>query len=245
MSKVVKGIGRAVGKVVGGVGKLVTKVTGSKTLGKIAKVVAGAALVYVTGGAVAGALGTIGTSTSMLAGAQAGLSASWGGLMGAGKALIAGNLSGAGSALAGGWSTAAGAGASLQAAATPIAQFTSTLGAPASSALTGVGSIGAAPASGVFNTAGLTFGGAAPAAATSLAPAAAGGGNMLLKMAGVQAVGSLASGAMQAKAQNDAEKRQDQKEVQDRARYNTNMGARLSVFDDLMAKRQPYMPPQG
>lgn len=229
MSKVVRSVGRAVGKVVGGIGKLVTKVTGSKTLGKIAKVVAGAALVYVTGGAIAGAVGTIGTSTSLLAGAQAGLSASWAGLTGAGSALMAGNLTGAGSALAGGWSSAAGAGAALQ-----------TVNPAVLSPLTGAASTVAAPlATAAPSLAAAT----APVAGAAVPAAAAGGGNMLLKMAGVQALGGMASSAMQAKAQNDAEKRADAKEVANKQEYNRNMGADLvGTFEQFKNRQVPTAP---
>lgn len=233
MSRVVKGIGRAVGKVVGGIGKLVTKVTGSKTLGKIAKVVAGAALVYVTGGAIAGAVGTIGTSTSMLAGAQAGLSASWGGLMGAGQALMNGSLTGAGSALAGGWSTAAGAGAALQtvnpAVLSPLTGAASTVAAPLATAAPSLAAA-TAPLAGV----------AAPAAA---AGAAGAGGNTLLKMAGIQALGGAASAAMQTKAANDAEKRADAKEIANKQEYNRNMGADLvNTFEQFKNRQVPTAP---
>lgn len=57
--------------------------------------------------------------------------------------------------------------------------------------------------------------------------------NPLVQQAGVQALGGMAQGAMQAKAANDQDQRQDQLDAEQRARYSANMGGRLSVFDSL------------
>ena len=115
MSKVVKKIGRGVGKVVSGIGKVIKKVTSSKAF----KTIAIAAAVYFTGGAALGAMGGASAAsaagTSVLSGAAsgtmaglgsagAGISSAWGSLMG-------GSISGVGSSLAGGLTGAGSAGA--------------------------------------------------------------------------------------------------------------------------------------
>jgi hypothetical protein len=119
MSKVVRGVKRAVGKVANGIAKVVTKVTGSKTLGKIAKVLAVAATIYfggaaimgAVGGATAGAAAGTGWFSGAVTGAGAGISNAWTGLKLAGSAAMSGNFAQAGSSLKTGFTGANAAGA--------------------------------------------------------------------------------------------------------------------------------------
>lgn len=228
MSKAVKSVGRAIGKVVNGVGKVVTKVTGSKTLGKIAKVVAVAAGAYFTGGAILGGIsgaaagtGFAGTISGAISGAGAGLSASWAGLT---SAVTGGGIS----ALGSGW-----AGAAQGLSTTASGGFGSALSTAAGKLPSVFGMGGAAPGA----TPAVPAATPAVPAAVPAAPAAATGSSSwspMAQMAGVQAVGGMAQSAIQAKAANDADERQDQLDAGQRSRYNTNMGSRLSVFDQLV-----------
>ena len=116
MSKVAKKIGRALGKVVDGAKKVVKKVTKSKLF----KVVATAAAIYFTGGAVLGAMGGASAASaagsSVLAGAAkgavAGLGSAGAGISNAWSSLIGGNVAGVGTALKAGVTGANTAGAS-------------------------------------------------------------------------------------------------------------------------------------
>lgn len=56
------------------------------------------------------------------------------------------------------------------------------------------------------------------------------------KLLAMQAIGGVAKGAMQAKAMNDQQEYQDNKDADARARYNTNMGAKVGFFDQLAAR---------
>ncbi|MDP1931894.1 MAG: hypothetical protein Q8L60_10595 [Gammaproteobacteria bacterium] len=167
MSKMVKKVGRAIGKVVDGAKKLVKKVAKSK----IFKVIAIAAAVYFTGGAALGAMGGASAAsaagTSMIAGAAkgaiAGLGSAGAGISSAWGNLIGGNIAGAGSSLAGGMTGASAAGGGAAAGGFTSAMstgFNATKGlltpggAPVSSAATGI---------------------AGPSAPTSMAPGASGG----------------------------------------------------------------------
>jgi len=119
MSKIVRGVKRAVGRVANGIAKVVTKVTGSKTLGKIAKVLAVAATIYfggaaimgAVGGATAGAAAGTGWFSGAVTGAGAGISNAWTGLKLAGSAAMSGNFAQAGSSLKTGFTGANAAGA--------------------------------------------------------------------------------------------------------------------------------------
>ena len=101
MSKVVKKVGLAIGKVVKGVKKVVSKAWDKIKSSKILKTIAIAAAVFVTGGAALGALGGFAASgiSGIASGAMAGISSAWGGIVGAGSALVGGNVGLAGSAL--------------------------------------------------------------------------------------------------------------------------------------------------
>lgn len=123
MSKVVKGVGRTIGKIQKGVMKAINTFQKKVRSSKIGKILIGAALVYFGGAALMGAMGgatagaaagsgVMGTVTGAvsggLSGAAAGISSAWGGLTGA---LGAGSLSGAASSLGSGFTGAYGAGA--------------------------------------------------------------------------------------------------------------------------------------
>lgn len=106
MSKVVKGIGRAIGKVVKGVVNVVKKVASSK----LGKILIGAALVYFGGAALMGGMqgaaagqGFMGTISSGLSGAAQGVANAWTSLGTAATQAIGGNFANAGNALSTGF----------------------------------------------------------------------------------------------------------------------------------------------
>lgn len=104
MSKVVKGVGRAIGSVVKGAVKVLVPLA-SKTGRKILKVAAIAAAVYFGGAALMGAFGSGAAGAAGLsgfAGAGEGISAAWTSLSTAGTQLAAGNIGNAFSALGSG-----------------------------------------------------------------------------------------------------------------------------------------------
>ena len=101
MSKVVKGIGKAVKKVVDGVKKVAKKVWKSK----IGRVLVTAALAYFGVPAIMGAMGQGAAAAGGLSGIEgaiAGVKGAWTGLTTAGEALMSGELGKAGAALKGG-----------------------------------------------------------------------------------------------------------------------------------------------
>lgn len=108
MSRVVKSIGKAVKSVA----RAVTKVVKTVAKSKVVRFIAVAAAAYFTAGAALGAMGTIGTTTSLSSGVMSGLGSAWGGLTGAGSALMSGNLAGVASSLGSGLTSASAAGAS-------------------------------------------------------------------------------------------------------------------------------------
>lgn len=175
VKKVFKGVSKAVTGVVKGVSKVASKIAKSK----IFKVALTAATVYFGGAALIGMAGG--------GGAAAGLSSAWGGLQGAGSALMAGNFSGAASALGSGFmgtygTAAATAAGSTLAGAAPLTQVGSSLSAPligegaAVGLSNGVLTAGAsAPVSGLASM-GLSAPGAISTAAKSAASSLAGGG---------------------------------------------------------------------
>lgn len=102
MSKVVRGIGRAVSKVVKGVGNVVKKVAKSK----IGKVIVGAALVYFGGAALMGGFSGAaagGGLSGALSGAAQGVANAWTSLTGAAGSALSGNFAQAGSQLSAGF----------------------------------------------------------------------------------------------------------------------------------------------
>lgn len=133
MSKVVKKIGRGIGKLFKGVKKVVSKAWKAIKKSKLLKTIAVAAAVYFTGGAALGAIGgASGGVSGMLAGAKAGLSSAWGGVTGAASAVSGGNFAAAGSKLAGGITGAHGAGATAAGKLAGIAAETTGTAATAS-----------------------------------------------------------------------------------------------------------------
>ena len=105
MSKVVKGIGRAIGSVVKGVAKAVKSVVKSP----VGKILLAAATVYFGGAALMGASqgfsagsGFLGTITSSLEGAMTGIGNAWTSLGTAASQAMSGNFANAGTALSGG-----------------------------------------------------------------------------------------------------------------------------------------------
>ena len=219
MSKIVKGIGRAIGKVVKGVGNLVKKVFKSK----LGKLVAGAALMFfgvpavagLFGGGAAGAAGLSG-----FAGASANISAAWGSLTGAASSMLAGNFAQAGTQLS-----------------------TGMLG-PATDAI-GAGGAAAGEAAGAASGAGAA-GQAAGGAAWTQSPTGlnvlAAEGNAMVQPTGllskftsspyfapavVQAGGAVLQGIGQAKAGQAQLEYQEKLKNDEIKRYNTNVGTRL------------------
>lgn len=246
MSKVVKGVGRAISKVVKGVTNVVKKVAKSK----IGKVLIAAAAIYFGGAALMGAMGTSGAAAagglSGLSGAAANVGAAWSSLGSAGSALLGGNLSGAGSALASGFSGG-----------------TSALASPGM--LTSMGGTGgiigngmtqaqmlAAQNAGIAGATELTNAAAAsafPTAATAAAPAATAGlqltpgaataaakpgliGSFMSSSpyaapAAIMAGSQLVGGVMQGVGAQQQQKHQEDLDAAARQRYNTNIGTRL------------------
>ena len=119
MSKVAKKVGRSLKKFASGVNKLQKKIRNSKAF----KVIAIAAAVYFTGGAILGAMGGASAAsaagTSVLAGAAkgavAGLGSAGAGITNAWGSLMGGNIAGVGSSLSGGITGAGAAGGSAAA----------------------------------------------------------------------------------------------------------------------------------
>jgi len=99
MSKVVKGVARAVKKVVKGVANVVKKIAKSK----IGKILIAAAAIYFGGAALMGGFKAASAGTSVLSGMGSGLSSAASGLSSAWGALTTGNVAGAGSALKSGF----------------------------------------------------------------------------------------------------------------------------------------------
>ena len=99
MSKVVKKVGRAIGKVVKGAVNVVKKVASSK----IGKVLITAAAVYFGGAALAGGFSSSAAGGSFLSGMGTGLSNAAASLGQAWTSVLSGNLSGAGSAISSGF----------------------------------------------------------------------------------------------------------------------------------------------
>lgn len=246
MSKVVKGVGRAVSKVVKGVANVAKKVVKSP----IGKVLVGAALVYFGGAALMGAIGgasagaaagtgvmgTLGGAVSGgLSGAAAGISNAWAGLTGA---LSGGGMSALGQGFTG--SYGAGAGSVAQAAQTasqlaansmvagnPVVNATNPALIESAAGSTGYGVSTATPG---FQATNLAKPGLISGAWESLGPY----GKAAAISGGTQLVGGVIQGAGMQKAQERQEElaaeeraRQEQAVEDARARYNRNIGTRL------------------
>lgn len=102
MSKVVKKIGRSIGKVVKGVATGVKKVWKKVQQSKVLKIIATAALIYFGGAALMGGIGGAaggGGISGALSGAAQGMGNAWSSLSAAGSSVMSGNFSAAGSNL--------------------------------------------------------------------------------------------------------------------------------------------------
>lgn len=245
MSKVVSGIGRAIGSVIEGVGNVVKSVVKSpifKVIGTAAMVYfGGAALMGAVGGATAGAaagsgfLGTLGSAASgALSGAGAGISSAWSGLMGAGSALTgSGGLSGAADSLSSGFMGSNAAGAATVPQGLSLTEGTSALAGNAGS---GIGSMPSADYSFGGSTPGMKVPGSFSASlpGSGVTPPGAPQGFIEKMMANKYAAPALISGGMQLAggliqgygAQKAAD-RQEQLSAEARDRYNRNVGTRL------------------
>lgn len=249
MSKVVKKIGRHFKKVYSGINKLQKKIRKSK----IFKVIAIAAAVYFTGGAVLGAMGGAGGGAGgMFAGAKAGIQAAWQGLAKAAPQLLQGNVSGAGSALKGGLQAAKTAGqafGSVGQTVNAIGQGSASLGQTVSTATNAspvTTALGQAPSLVTQQSqalAGLGTPQASPMITGAPQTAAPGllktlASNPMTPYVVGQVGGSIATGIGNQKQQEDAQKyasdslaeqrAYDEEQARlDRERFNTNIGQRL------------------
>lgn len=249
MSKVVKGVTRAVKGVVKGVSKVVKsvakgvsgvvkKIAGSK----LGKVLLAAATIYFGGAALMGAIGGAGASTGFLGtiggaikGAGAGIANAWTGLTGAAGAAMGGNFGAAGSSLSQGFmgagSAGAGAAGGIQAVGMNLpagVQASGAMTAPVgSSAVAGQPLASAASGGGLVNTAANTaanpgFWGTNSGAATI--------------MAGGQLAGNVLSGVGQQKALEDERAFAEA----ERDRINREMAEGRFTFGE--ARDSEYMP---
>lgn len=228
MSKVVKGVGRAVSSVVKGVGNAVKKVAKSK-LGKALLV---AAAVYFGGAALMGGMAAPAGSglSGFLSGAGQGIANAWGGLTGAASSALSGNFASAGSKLSAGFQgTTVGA---LEAAAASPASYAGSLGTKAA---TGANSQAAmlAAQTGEFGTAGLKATQAAAAKASGAVLNQPTGliGKMMASPYAAPALittgGQLIGGAMQGVGMQKQYEQQRNLEAEARERYNRNVGANM------------------
>ena len=257
MSKVVKGIGRAIGSVVQGV------VNGVKSIAKssIGKIIIGAALVYFGGAALMGAMGSGAAGVagaSGLTGAAQGISAAWTSLGTAGSSLMAGNIGQAVSALgsgiggsaatlgeAGGLLVNGGAAAGNLAvqggSAAGIGQAPIAEMLPAGMESAPIAEMGAIEPSALSGAGTQSAGAGAPGSymQTTYAPGATNSGVInsarnwwngmsgTEKLVAAQVGTGLVGTGMQAYGANKANNQQLQLAADQRARYNTNNGARL------------------
>lgn len=223
MSKVVKGIGRAVSSVVKGVVNVVKDVAKSK----LGKILITAAAIYFGGAALMGGASASAAGGSFLSGASAGLSGAASGVSTAWSSLMAGNVGAAGSALGSGFTGAGAAGAAT------VAPSGLVVNAMAPTALAG-----GAPttmANGLpFNPSDLQVTDYIQKAAGNSAlttPPTSFMGNMMNSpyaapaaiMSGTQLIG----GAMQGYGAQQEAKRQEKMSADARTRYNANVNTRL------------------
>ena len=232
MSKIVKGIGRAISKVVRGVVNIVKSIAKSR----IGKILIGAAALYfgvpmlagAFGGAAAGAaagqgfLGTIGGALSgAVSGAAAGISQAWAGLTGATS--LASGFSPSAAMTAGGASVVPAATAAAPMAVQAAAPNAITNAALAESAAGGVG-YGASSATPGFMQG---FNAAAGAAKPGLISGVWESMGPYGKAAAISTGGQLIGGAMQAYGMSQEQKRQERLADEQLRTYNTNVGTRL------------------
>jgi hypothetical protein len=242
VSKVVKGVGRAIGKVVKGVGNVVKKVAKSK----LGKILVGAALVYFGGAALMGGIGGAGAAATgsgisgFFTGAGAGLSSAAQGISGAWTALTGGGGSVMGS-LSGGLTGASSAGATavsglggsvVGGGITPgIVSQTGSIATPAAGSTVGtVGGSSLVPAAPVnYSLASGAPGGLSTVGANIAPTVGAGAANPGLISGALNALGpygkaAAVSGALQLGGAMYAKKEQEDATEEQRANYNRNIG---------------------
>ncbi len=246
MSKVVKGVGRAVGKVVEGVKKVAKS--------KLGKAILIAAAVYFGGAALMGGLNASAAGGSFISGMGSGLSSAATGISNAFSAIASGNLSGAGTALSQGFTgtagtaAAQGASAAAQGAAAAGQGFgaaggtAAQMGVPVANAAQLAPGVGSSIGSGsvLSGTAASPYALTASPTAASFVGQAAGSGaaantGIISKMMASQYAapalistgGQLIGGAMQGYGAQKQYEEQKKLAADERARYNTNIGTRL------------------
>lgn len=239
MSKVVKGVGRAISKVVKGVANVVKKVASSK----FGKILVGAALIYFGGAALMGGFSGAaagGGLSGALSGAAQGVANAWTSLTGAASSALGGKFAQAGSQLSAGiqGTTTALQGEAALSAASQAAQSSMTAGnagAATNPALlesyAGTPGYGASSA-GAGNAAMTTIPGSTGPGLISRA--ASGLSNVWNSMGdrgqaatitgGTQLVGGLIQGYGMQKAQDRQEQLTEEQLAERRAKYNANVG---------------------
>jgi hypothetical protein len=268
MSKVVSGIGNAIGGVVKGVVNVVKGVV--KGVGDLAKSIASSKLgkaiiiagaIYFGGAALAGGFGSSAAGGSFLSGMGAGVSSAASTLSGAWSSVMAGNFSQAAGAVGNAWGTAgaaagqaagataaqaAGTGAmTVSPTATPTAVTAPTVGAPTAVANGGVqtqAQMLAAQNAGIPGADTLT----SAALKTGVTPPPAAPGFFSSDLAkygaitaGTQVVGGMIQGAGQKQAQEDQRDYELRMAQEARDRYNANVGTAL------WGSNQPVNPVTG
>jgi hypothetical protein len=228
VSKVVKGVGRAISKVVDGVKNVAKSKVGKVLVGAALVYFGGAALMGAMGGATAGAAagsGVMGTVTGAvsggLSGAAAGISSAWSGLTGAASALAGGSgLQAAGSSLASGFTGASAAGASAIA---PAA----TMAVPTTAPMAGAEAFSGATSTGLPTVAGDAANVLAAPPSKGLVGNFLGGLSPQGQAASIMVGGQLTGGLIQGYGMRQEQKRQEELAGDARARYNTNVGSRV------------------
>lgn len=237
MSKVVKGIGRAIGGVIKGVVNVVKGVvSGVKKIAssKIGKIILAAATVYFGGAAIMGAMGGASAGTGFLGtiggavqGAGAGIANAWSGLTGA---FTGGGFSALGKGFTGAYSAGSGAVGSAAQAATTAATNAATSGAT-QAAGTGVATTPNPLVTNPVITQQSTVPLVPPSNNPGIISSAWNGLGDYGKMAAVQGTMQLAGGAIQGYGQQKAMEEQRAYELEQeqlaRDRYNQNIGTRL------------------
>ena len=230
MSKVVKGVGRAVSKVVKGVTNVVKKVAKSK----LGKIVLTAAAIYFGGAALAGGFqgaaagqGFLGSISSGLSGAAQGVANAWSSLGTAASQALGGNFANAGNALSTGFQ----GGTATMAEGALVTQPMSIASAPMA---TPAPPMSPPPTSGVDMNAVL---GKAPPQMSipgvSVPPTPEPGllakamSSQYTAPAAIMSGTQLLGGAMQGYGAQKQQDQQIQLAADERKRYNTNVGTRL------------------
>lgn len=240
--QVVQAVAKPIVQAVAAVAKPVIEAVKSVASSKLGKVVLTAAAVYFGGAALAGGLGTMGTSTSFLSGMGTGVANAASSLSSAWSATMAGNFSQAGSALASGiqGQTAGGLVAGVNAATPAIG------GAVAQN---GVGAFTGATATGLPTVAADAANVLAPTAkaATDAAGAASGGlspiGQYGLITGGMQLAGGVISGIGQQKALEDQRSYEQQLAQQSRDRYTSSVDDYLAQATERAARNAKEQTP--